>query len=420
MKVFYRFFLYWASDKPQCKFGDNPCKALQRSGRKPLFPGVQADRWLAVFVRYKRLCSPFQSSISHCCSNAPVISSCPLVLTPACLPYPCSQFLPSATEDSFLPPLFGYSWLLSSRPLSAHQEPWFPSSQHGSHCWPALPCRGLAPEHGLPHVMVQESATGQKPSSLGYLRQIVTCLISGPTAPFILVFSAGHNHVVDSPAYLHTLIIGSNRQRSLTVLWGQKHHIMFMRLHKPEYLPSLTSHLRRADRRQPGEQQKQRQKKMLPYTNKKHDKRRRKWRTSPCEAKNCWIILIIIQVNSMKIVAVEQNLSLETPSKFVQGLPFAAPVATVELRNAMRLQFKNLRFYIHLANGWAESTHRLFITDCLAEMLLIALQELDVMSKSLCHFWILLWQQEGHSFMCWQMSASPCFPGVWLYCGLRA
>lgn len=172
----------------------------------------------------------------------------------SCLPYPWSQFLPSATSGSCLPAL-GFIFISDSWLLSAQQGPWYLSSQHGSHYWPALPCSGLAPEHGLPHVMVQESATDQTPPPPANLRQIVTCLISGPTAPFILVFSAGYNHELDTPGkqYLHiccSIIIGSNRERSLPVfLWEQKHQIMLIRLHKPEYLPTPTSYLRRADKR---------------------------------------------------------------------------------------------------------------------------------------------------------------------------
>lgn len=202
MEVFYRFFLYWASDKPHCKFGDNPCKALQRSGSKPFLPRVQADRWLAVFVRYKRQHWPFQSSADHfsllqLCSSYFFLAFGPY----SCLPYyPCSQFLPSATEQLLLPPSPCLVIPDYFHPGSfLDQGPWFPSSQHGSHCWPALSCRGLAPEHGLSHVMIQESATDQTPSPPGNLRQIVTCLISGPTAPFILVFSPGYNHELDSP-----------------------------------------------------------------------------------------------------------------------------------------------------------------------------------------------------------------------------
>lgn len=134
---------------------------------------------------------------------------------------PALSLVPVSTLGSCLPAL-GFFFISDSWLLSAQQGPWYLSSQHGSHCWPALPCSGLAPEHGLPHVMVQESATDQTPSPPANLRQIVTCLISGPTAPFILVFSAGYNHELDTPGkqYLHiccSIIIGSNRERSLPV-----------------------------------------------------------------------------------------------------------------------------------------------------------------------------------------------------------
>lgn len=116
------------------------------------------------------------------------------------LPYPCSQFLPSATEDLLLPPSPCLVIPDYFHPGSClDQGPWFPPSRHGSPCWPALACRGLAPEHGPPHVMVQVSATDQMPSPPGSLRQRVACLISGPTAPFILVFSPGYNHELNSP-----------------------------------------------------------------------------------------------------------------------------------------------------------------------------------------------------------------------------
>lgn len=127
VEVFYRFFLYWASGKPHCKFGDNPCKALQRSGRNPIL-GVQDGRWLAVFFRYKRQHWPFHSSISHCCSYAPVVFSSPLVLIPG--PSFCLQLLKTW---SCLP---AFAWLYlttfilvpfcSARTLVPTLSTWFP------------------------------------------------------------------------------------------------------------------------------------------------------------------------------------------------------------------------------------------------------------------------------------------------------
>lgn len=142
-------------------------------------------------------------TISHCCSYAPVISSCPLVLIPALSLLPVSAFsywrLALASQ-----PLLGYSWLLSSWLLSGPRtlvptlSTWFPLL-----AGPGLqrPCsRAWSSScHGPPHVMVQVSATDQMPSPPGSLRQRVACLISGPTAPFILVFSPGYNHELDSP-----------------------------------------------------------------------------------------------------------------------------------------------------------------------------------------------------------------------------
>lgn len=250
MEVFCRFFLYWASDKPHCKFGDNPCKALQRSGRNPI-PGVQDGRWLAVFFRYKRQHWPFHSNISHCCSYAPVVLSSPLVLIPG--PSFCLQLLKTWSHLPAFAWLFLTTFILvpfcSARTLVPTLSTWFPLLAS-----PALQ-RPCSRAWSSSCVMVQESATDQTPSPPGNLRQIVTCLIFGPTAPFILVFSTGYNHELDSPGkqYLHTccsLIWGTSRQRSLPVfLWGQKYQTMIIRLHKLEYLPSLTSCFRRADQR---------------------------------------------------------------------------------------------------------------------------------------------------------------------------
>lgn len=90
-------------------------------------------------------------------------------------------------------PLPGYSQLLSSWLLSAQPWPWFPPPWHGSCCWPALPCWGIAPEHSLPRLLPWGSAADQTPSPPGSLRCISPSLISRHSVSFILVFSAGYN-----------------------------------------------------------------------------------------------------------------------------------------------------------------------------------------------------------------------------------
>lgn len=82
-----------------------------------MFPGVQVGRWFAVFVRYRRQCWPFQSSISHCCSYTPVVSAWPLVLIPSCLisdPNFCLQLLKTCSCLPALAWLFLTTFILAT------------------------------------------------------------------------------------------------------------------------------------------------------------------------------------------------------------------------------------------------------------------------------------------------------------------
>lgn len=132
VEVFYRFFFTEHQTSLVASLETNLAKPC-RSQAATLFPGAQADRWLAVFVRYKRQCWPFQSNISHRCSYAPAVSSWPLVLVPACLipgPSSCLQLLKTC---SCLPALawlflatFNLAPFCSARTLVPILSVWFP------------------------------------------------------------------------------------------------------------------------------------------------------------------------------------------------------------------------------------------------------------------------------------------------------
>lgn len=138
------------------------------------------------------------------------------------LPYSWSPLLPLATHVHASQPLLGYFWLLSFWLLSAQPWLWFPPPWHGSCCWPALPCWGIAPGHNLPHFLPWGSADDQNPGPPGSLRCVLDSPMSEPSESFILVFSAWYNYELDSPWMQHqhpclALITGSIRLRSLSV-----------------------------------------------------------------------------------------------------------------------------------------------------------------------------------------------------------
>lgn len=179
-----------------------PCRGQAAS---PFFPGVQADRWLAVLVRYKRQCWPFQSGADHfsllqLCSSyfflpfgaysclIPAPSFClQLLKTCSCLPALAWLFLitfilaPVWTKDlgshplDMVPPA-GRPWLAEALLQSMVLLMSWSSSCHG------------------PSVCYRPDAFSTCESETK-----VACLISGPTAPFILVFSPGYNHELNSP-----------------------------------------------------------------------------------------------------------------------------------------------------------------------------------------------------------------------------
>lgn len=140
---------------PLLSIGQAPVQAWtgvkrQLTWWQPFFQVYKFDKWLAVFIIYKRKCWLFQSHICHCCSYALAISSWPLALTLACpSPGPCF-FL------QLLKPCLCFSalaWLL----LVAFIIAPFCSAMTlvdlvSAVCQPCL-ADGTAPEHCLPHVL---------------------------------------------------------------------------------------------------------------------------------------------------------------------------------------------------------------------------------------------------------------------------